>query len=60
MLKEVIQGALRLAAGIFRSKLIDYKFNVSKHKALIEKILKDNYITDEETADLLDHIADQL
>lgn len=60
MFKPFVQGALRFIAGTLRSKLIDYKVNISKHKPIIEKVIKDGYITDEETADLLEHIADNL
>ena len=60
MLKNLLKGTLRLASGILRLEFIDYKWDISKHKPLLEKIIADNHITDEETADLLDHIADQL
>ena len=60
MFKPFVQGTLRFIAGTLRSKLIDYKVDISKHKPIIEKVMKDGYITDEETADLLEHIADNL
>ena len=58
--KKFLKVTLRVAAGIFRSQLIDFKWDWSKHKPLIDKILKDNYLEDEEVADLLDHLADQI
>lgn len=60
MLKDLLRGGLRLVSGILRSKLIDYRWDIAKHKPLLEKIIEDGYLTDEETADLLDHIAEQL
>lgn len=58
--KKFLKVALRIAAGIFRSQLIDFKWDWSEHKPIIEKALKDGYLEDEEMADILDHIADQL
>ena len=60
MLKDLLKGALRLGAGILRSKLIDFKWDISSHTPLLEKIMADKYLTDEELADLLEHIANQI
>jgi len=58
--RKALVFSLRTAAGLLRSKLIDYKLNVGKHKALLERVMRDNFLTDEETADILDHFADQI
>lgn len=59
-LKQGLVYALRTAAGLLRSRLIDFKLNVGQYKTLLERVMADNYITDEETADILDHFADQI
>jgi len=58
--KKALVFSLRTAAGLLRSKLIDYNLDVSEHKELFTKVMEDNNITDEETADVLDHFADQI
>lgn len=58
--KKALVLSLRTAAGLLRSKLIDFKVNIGKQKPLLERVMRDNYLTDEETADLVDHFADQI
>lgn len=58
--KKALVFSLRTAAGLLRSKLIDYKLDVGKYKVLFERLMRDNHITDEETADVLDYLADQI
>jgi len=58
--QKALVFSLRTAAGLLRSRLIDFKLDVGKHKSLFERVMRDNYITDEETADVLDHFADQV